>query len=53
MFEWFTDLGLLGRLGVAGFFIALAGIAYLAGLYVPWLWAVGGVLFLAALFLPD
>lgn len=53
MFEWFTDLGILGRLGVAGLFLAAAGIAWLSGWYVPWLWAVGGVLLLFALFVSD
>ncbi len=53
MFDWFTDLGILGRLGVAGLFLAAGGIAWLSGWYVPWLWAVGGVLLLVALFVSD
>jgi len=31
MLEWFSELGLLGRLGVAGLFLAAAGIAWVSG----------------------
>jgi len=42
MFEWFADLSPIAKYGAAFLF--------LAGLFWPWGWAVGGVLLVFALF---
>ncbi len=53
MFEWFADLSPLARYGAALLFLGAGGVAYVCGWWVPWLWAVGGTLLLAAMLVKD
>lgn len=53
MFEWFADLSPLARYGAALLFLGGGGIGLLCGYFIPWFWAVGVVLFFAAMLVND
>lgn len=48
MFEWWSDLSKGARYGVSILFLGVSTLLYFCGYFWPWGWAVGGVLFLAA-----
>lgn len=53
MFDWWTDLPKPARYGAALVFLAVGGVFLLGGYFVPWPWAVGGVLLVAAMVVDD
>lgn len=53
MFDWYVDMSKGGRIGIALFILAIAGISLVCGYFWPWGWAIGGVLLVAAFVIRD
>jgi hypothetical protein len=49
VFEWFADLSPILKFGAAFLFLGIGVVTWFCGYFVPWVWAVGIVLLMAAI----